>query len=55
MKNSPYQCVSCSFYDQLEALATYHKKVDVTYLDEKGETQQQQTVFKNFKTIEKKY
>ncbi len=53
MKNSPYKCVSCSFYDKLEALAIYHKKVDLTYLNEKGETQKQQTVFKNFKSIDK--
>lgn len=53
MKNNTYQCVSCAFYDQLEILATYYKKVNLTYIDQKGETQKKETVFKNFKTVDK--
>ena len=53
MIEQKYQCVSCAFYDKLEALATYYKKVSLVYEDEQGNIQQIKTAFKNFKTIKK--
>lgn len=53
MTTQKYQCVSCAFYDRLEVLATYYKKVFLVYEDEQGNIQQIETAFKNFKTIDK--
>lgn len=32
----PYQPISCSFYDELEAVATLKKNVTIQYCDENG-------------------
>ncbi|MCP4521942.1 MAG: hypothetical protein GY827_09690 [Cytophagales bacterium] len=51
-RNNKYQCVSCAFYDELEALATYYKTVNLTYRDENEQEVKVQTQFKNFKTVD---
>lgn len=47
MANS-YQPINCSFYDELEALATLRKKVVIKFLSENEENQSIEAVIINF-------
>ena len=45
---SKYTPISCSFYDELEALATLRKTCLIQYKDAQGELQQQKAIIKDF-------
>lgn len=38
VSTNPYQLISCSFYDELEALATLHRTCTISYRTETGES-----------------
>lgn len=48
MAKSKYTPISCSFYDELEALATLRKTCTIRYKDEQDEIQNQQAIIKDF-------
>ena len=48
MSESKYTPISCSFYDELEALATLRKSCIIRYQNEQGEMQDQQAIIKDF-------
>ena len=48
-----YQCVSCNFYDELEAYANLRKKVHIHYLGKGSVLQQAEIVIKDFQTKDK--
>ncbi|MCI5080102.1 MAG: Rho-binding antiterminator [Saprospiraceae bacterium] len=39
MKTAKYTPINCSFYDELEALATLRRKADILYFDVEGKEQ----------------
>ena len=45
---SKYTPISCSFYDELEALATLRKSCLIQYRDAQGELQHQNAIIKDF-------
>lgn len=47
-KNVSYLPISCSYYDELEALATLRKKCLIVYKNEAGEQQETTAVIKDF-------
>lgn len=44
----PYQPISCTFYDELEALATLRQSCLIKYRDEKGTEAQVKALIKDF-------
>jgi len=53
MEKKTYVPISCSYYDELEALATFKKLVNIQYLDEQGAAQETEDVIKDLFTKEK--
>ena len=53
MQNSNYTPISCSFYDELEALATLKKIAKIKYQDEAGKEFNVEAKIKDFKIKDK--
>jgi Rho-binding antiterminator len=49
---SPYKPISCDFYDELEALAVMHRKVEIVYRSEAGNPLTVQAVINNLYVVE---
>ncbi len=49
----PYQPISCAFYDELEALATLRKRVQLVYRNELGHVAEIIGIIRNFATRNK--
>lgn len=50
---TPYQPISCSFYDELEALATLKQNCTIVYKDTEGQEKTIQSKILNLYTREK--